>query len=1006
MVITDTQISFTEHAHAGTHSAEAVRFAHRQLIGLVSSDAVGGFELRFSGMAGEPMVLVAEDGEAGCINAMQRLCKIMVDNNALQLERMVDDDAAPATAAASSALQAEERPGAAFSHFGERQSRGASDAGEREPLAHRTAPHEPAAVSNADIERSAALVDAAFSGSFVDPGDVRIGMLVWLRRLRLLDVASRGLYLALALLETPPWVFRSEHSSAGMERPGFGLPRLPKSISFPAELVLLGAIAGFSLLKMVAVGRFSFCRDYMNVFLLAFVAVCAFCALGDAAIVWGVWARCAPRNNDDASVFSCRAPAWIDYFFSPRSLLRPAVFVLASPRLRRLSTVVARTIPALFEALLLLAGVVLFYAVFGVFLFRDDVFSDVPSEASAYFSDFGQSTLSIFTLLTAANNPDIMMGAYSAWRPWVFFFASFIVCGIFFLANIVLATVVAQFKVAMARSASLFYAARIASLRSAFRLLTGDAMRSVAHSEVYRLLGQLRRLGRIPRLPDYAMGLMVDLIVAAIDKKKTGTVSWEDFSQICTVLQLEFRPTGDHQLWVSDAVSLGPRGVTRKRACCCCSAASDDGQPSGGALGTPLLDPAADVDGRDARDVSAESAPARCLHRAQRILRSGVPSLVRIATHWAFECAVCFAVIADFVCVLFELERPGQPRVAWVVTELLISLAFVIELLFEVVAFGPKRFWRSWRRRYQTLIGLGAPLVEMYLVIPSGFNNLNALRYVLLARVVRVFFFLSDAPRFRGLFRTFRKLLDPLAVLAGVILAVLCTFAALGIFLFGGKLYDGNPSLDGTEFAARGYYALNFNDFASALVSVFQLLVVNNWIVLAQGCAAVTSSWAMGFFIAFYVVVVAVLCNVTIAVFVGVVMFQGAQPSAAPIHTLSVQRGSLTAHAKRLLAAEEVVQADSETYREEGGAGAGEGEPASDAADAAARGGAPVRKRSSTLTGVAIEGMVDAPAAVAGAGTVVEAAAAVAAVVDEDDSICIEVWRRHRSDSLLFEIFS
>eukprot|EP00501_MAST-03F_sp_TOSAG23-6_P000298 GSMAST32.ASY1.ANO1.305.1 assembled CDS len=46
------------------------------------------------------------------------------------------------------------------------------------------------------------------------------------------------------------------------------------------------------------------------------------------------------------------------------------------------------------------------------------------------------------------------------------------------------------------------------------------------------------------------------------------------------------------------------------------------------------------------------------------------------------------------------------------------------------------------------------------------------------------------------------------------------------------------------------YYPNNFNDFASGLVTLFELLVVNNWFIIMDGFAAATGSdWSRWFFI-------------------------------------------------------------------------------------------------------------------------------------------------------------
>ena len=127
----------------------------------------------------------------------------------------------------------------------------------------------------------------------------------------------------------------------------------------------------------------------------------------------------------------------------------------------------------------------------------------------------------------------------------------------------------------------------------------------------------------------------------------------------------------------------------------------------------------------------------------------------------------------------------------------------------------------------------------------------------------------------------------------------MCFFAQLGMLMFGGALYPGNPALTNSSFHELGYYPSNFNDFASSLVVLFvrlpqpppcqrlslpsyrvllrfnvlgcwrqDLLVVNNWTVMMEGAvlaAGVHSLAATLFFIIYYIVVVVVVLNLVIA---------------------------------------------------------------------------------------------------------------------------------------------
>jgi two pore calcium channel protein len=94
-----------------------------------------------------------------------------------------------------------------------------------------------------------------------------------------------------------------------------------------------------------------------------------------------------------------------------------------------------------------------------------------------------------------------------------------------------------------------------------------------------------------------------------------------------------------------------------------------------------------------------------------------------------------------------------------------------------------------------------------------------------------------------------------------------CTlFSLLGVQLFGGKVYLGNVLLEDTDYAAGRLHAFNYNDYASAMVTSFNLCIVNNWYVIMDAYAVVTHSpWSRVFFISFWAVAVAFTLNVVVA---------------------------------------------------------------------------------------------------------------------------------------------
>ena len=107
-------------------------------------------------------------------------------------------------------------------------------------------------------------------------------------------------------------------------------------------------------------------------------------------------------------------------------ILRPLLFVSLSQSMRGALMTLLRTLPSVMDSVVLIALLLVVYAIVGVILFRN------TEEGEQFFSSFGKAMVSMLVLLTTANYPDVMMPAYSRYRASVLFFASFLLIGLFF----------------------------------------------------------------------------------------------------------------------------------------------------------------------------------------------------------------------------------------------------------------------------------------------------------------------------------------------------------------------------------------------------------------------------------------------------------------------------------------------------------------------------------------------------------------------------------------------
>ncbi|CAM9220735.1 unnamed protein product, partial [Discosporangium mesarthrocarpum] len=104
---------------------------------------------------------------------------------------------------------------------------------------------------------------------------------------------------------------------------------------------------------------------------------------------------------------------------------------------------------------------------------------------------------------------------------------------------------------------------------------------------------------------------------------------------------------------------------------------------------------------------------------------------------------------------------------------------------------------------------------------------------------------------------------------AGVIFTIFHVYAYLGMALFGGLITPDRDYGDTTFANSPYYYDNNFNSYPESLVTLFELLVVNNWNVVISGYVQVSplGRWTYVFFMSFIILAVTVALNVLTAIF-------------------------------------------------------------------------------------------------------------------------------------------
>lgn len=198
--------------------------------------------------------------------------------------------------------------------------------------------------------------------------------------------------------------------------------------------------------------------------------------------------------------------------------------------------------------------------------------------------------------------------------------------------------------------------------------------------------------------------------------------------------------------------------------------------------------------------------------------------------------------------------------------EFLFGWLFVMDAMLKSCVQGWKSYWRNHVNRFDFVLTIMIIVVHfMSFLYP---DTRFWVSYLMIARSFRAVVLITMISRWRLMAETLFHVIPATAPILALQFVICSLFSLLGMHVFGGLIYKGNPALDGTEYALHGFYAFNYNDYASAMATSFNLCVVNKWYVFMDAYAAVTGSrWSRAFFIAFWAIAVAFTLNVVVAFF-------------------------------------------------------------------------------------------------------------------------------------------
>ncbi|XP_024379909.1 two pore calcium channel protein 1 isoform X1 [Physcomitrium patens] len=241
-------------------------------------------------------------------------------------------------------------------------------------------------------------------------------------------------------------------------------------------------------------------------------------------------------------------------------------------------------------------------------------------------------------------------------------------------------------------------------------------------------------------------------------------------------------------------------------------------------------------------------------------------SEMQFVTHPVYAYVIWAFTLGSLAAAITQFNVGGNTQDLLLSLEFLFGWVFAMDALLKVCLQGWKSYWRTKLNKFDFVVT--ALILVLHFISFFYQNGRPWVSYLLLVRGLRVFAILSLITRWRLMAQTLLIVIPATAPILALQFLVCSAFSLLGMHLFGGLVYEGNPALAGTQYLTLEFDAFNYNDYASAMATSFNLCVVNKWYVIMDGYAAATNSrWSRIYFMAFWAIAVVFTLNVVVAFF-------------------------------------------------------------------------------------------------------------------------------------------
>uniref|UniRef100_A0A7N6FGZ6 Ion transport domain-containing protein n=1 Tax=Anabas testudineus TaxID=64144 RepID=A0A7N6FGZ6_ANATE len=509
-----------------------------------------------------------------------------------------------------------------------------------------------------------------------------------------------------------------------------------------------------------------------------------------------------------------------------RRLLRPFFLLQNSSLMKKTLKCIKRTLPEIASVILLLALHLCLFTMIGMLLFAK---TEKNGEWELHFRNLPSSLTSLLVLLTTANNPDVMIPAYSLNRAYSIFFIAFSVIGTYCLMNLLTAIIYNQFRGYLLMSVQTSIIRRRLGIRAAFQVLSCRGAPQ-AEEESVRVDAVLEVMTRAKMKSYYRAAITQYAEVGHIDRE-------------------QFRKIFDHL--DKDCIKEHP----------------------------PL---------------PQYNSPV--LQKLQVIFSHYYLTIIGNAVALANVMCICVSCIQALV----DMEYFTLPSSNCQIINLCFILYYLFEMCVKIFAFS----WRGYLSYRNNIFDgfLTVLLLVLQITIfatyrfpysgdPASQHGMSLWEMVRLVNMLIVFRFLRIIPDIKVLMAlvasTLLDLVKNLRAFAGILVVVYYVFAVFGIWLFEGAIkpppdmrycnITSNFSMECGTYEQLGYWPNNFDDFAAAIILLYDVMIVNNWQAFIEAYGRYTTEWSKVYFVCWWLTSSVMWVNLFVAL-----ILEFCNPSSSP----------------------------------------------------------------------------------------------------------------------------